>query len=143
MYARQGTFQDRAAIMYSWYMPKDEPSPFIGHRHDWENAVVWLDAAGTSLDGLSVSEHGGYKSTRTPALSGSRPLVKYVSHWPLDHALDLDTTVGSSQPLIAWESLTDAARQALSTTDFGDALVPFKDSDFQGYLNSSYTLLYK
>lgn len=41
---------------------------------------------------------------------------------------------GGQQPLIAWESLPDAARNALQTTDFGSATVPFKDSTFAGNL---------
>jgi len=129
--------------MYSWYMPKDEPSTGIGHRHDWENIVVWLASESTSAEliALSVSQHGGYSTTKTPSLSGSRPLVGYVSYWPLDHALIADSKVGGSQPLIAWESLTDAARTALENTDFGDATVSFKDSDFTSYLEKSYAQL--
>lgn len=44
------------------------------------------------------------------------------------------TTVGGSQPLIAWESLPTVAQNALQTTDFGDANVPFKDSTFTNNL---------
>jgi hypothetical protein len=39
---------------------------------------------------------------------------------------------GGQQPLIAWESLPTAARDALQNTDFGSATVPFKDSTFAG-----------
>jgi hypothetical protein len=28
------------AIMYSWYMPKDEPSFDLGHVNDWEGVIV-------------------------------------------------------------------------------------------------------
>lgn len=122
--------------MYSWYMPKDEPSDGLGHRHDWENAVVWLSSASTSATvlGLAVSQHGGYSTTTAPSFSGVRPLVGYVSYWPLDHQLISDTSVGGSQPLIAWESLASAAQTALSNTDFGSANVPFKDSSFTANL---------
>jgi hypothetical protein len=61
-------------------------------------------------------------------------LVGYVSYWPLDHQLIIETSTGGSQPLIAWESLTDAARTALQNTDFGSANVPFKDSTFTSNL---------
>ena len=33
------------AIMYAWYMPKDQPAHSAtgsGHRHEWENTVVWV-----------------------------------------------------------------------------------------------------
>ncbi|KAE9106020.1 hypothetical protein PF010_g12585 [Phytophthora fragariae] len=29
--------------MYSWYFPKDSPSSRMGHRHDWEHVVVWIN----------------------------------------------------------------------------------------------------
>lgn len=54
--------------------------------------------------------------------------------WPVNHACGLTTTVGGQQPLIAWESLPAAAVTALSDTDFGSAIVPFKDATFTGNL---------
>nr|WP_232460817.1 NPP1 family protein [Bacillus halotolerans] len=36
-----------------------------------------------------------------------------------------DDVVGGTQPLIGWDDLTPAARNALHTTDFGKANVPF------------------
>lgn len=50
------------------------------------------------------------------------------------------STRGGQQPLIAWESLTAAAKTALTNTDFGSANVPFKDSSFQGNLAKAYPL---
>ena len=113
-------------------MPKDSPTSGLGHRHDWENVVVWLSSSSTSATvlGLAVSQHGGYSKTTTPASSGTRPLVGYVSYWPVNHQLIADDSVGGWQPLVAWESLPAAATTALSVTDFGSASVPFKDSDF-------------
>lgn len=132
VYARAATYNGKYAIMYTWYMPKDEPSDGLGHRHEWENAVVWLSSASTSATvlGLATSQHGGYATTSTPAFSGVRPLVGYISYWPVNHQLIADTTAGGSQPLIAWESLPSAAQTALTNTDFGSANVPFKDSAF-------------
>ena len=62
VYARSASFNNAFAIMYAWYMPKvrnachrgvnqkltfalaqDSPSTGLGHRHDWERIVVWLD----------------------------------------------------------------------------------------------------
>ena len=51
--------------------------------------------------------------------------------------MGLTETVGGTQPLIAWESLPSAASEALENTDFGDATVPFKDSTFDGNLESA------
>ncbi|GMF40046.1 unnamed protein product [Phytophthora lilii] len=43
IYGRSTWFRDVWAIMYSWYFPKDSPSPSMGHRHDWEHIIVWID----------------------------------------------------------------------------------------------------
>jgi hypothetical protein len=133
VYARATTHNDRYAIMYSWYMPKTEASTLIGHRHDWQHAVVWFSNGGTSgpnVLGMAVSQNGAYETTTAPSVADSHPLIAYKSSWPNVHELLLDTEVGATQPLVAWESLSDAARNALNTADFGDATVPFKDENF-------------
>lgn len=113
-------------------MPKDSPSSGLGHRHEWENVVVWLSAQSDSASvvGLAVSQHGGYETEIPGTFSGNSPLVGYTSYWPVNHQLIFTNDKGGQQPLIAWDSLTDAARTALTNTDFGDATVPFKDATF-------------
>lgn len=117
-------------------MPKDSPSAGLGHRHDWENVVVWLSSedASASIVGMSVSGHGNYETSTQVTLSGDSPLVGYISNWPLNHQMIFTTAKGGHQPLIAWESLTPAAQTALTDTDFGSANVPFKDSNFDNNL---------
>jgi len=122
-------------------MPKDEPSDGLGHRHDWEGAIVWVDdatIASPTIVALSASAHGGW-DTETSGfdLSGTRPLIRYFSIWPVNHQMGFTSTQGGEQPLIAWESLTDAARTALQNTDFGSANVPFKDPNFMNNLASA------
>lgn len=121
-------------------MPKDSPSDGLGHRHDWEESIVWLsgNTPDATLVAFSVSAHGDLDSTTSPSLSGTRPLAGYISYWPVNHQLIQTSDVGGSQPLIAWESLTSAAQSALQTTDFGDATVPFKDSTFTSNLAKGY-----
>lgn len=121
------------------YFPKDEPISGAGHRHDWEGAIVWLNSAtSTSAENVVAvcpSQHGDWVCTTDGfTLTGTSPLIEYESIFPLDHAMYTTTTVGGTQPLIAWESLTSAAQSALQTTDFGSAIVPFKDSTFSGNL---------
>jgi hypothetical protein len=139
VYARAGAYNGNYAIMYSWYMPKDEPSTGIGHRHDWENIVVWLTSESTtaSVKGVAISAHGGYQKV-SGHFSGTRPLIEYISYWPLDHQLVDTSTQGGEQPLIAWESMTAAARTAIENTDFGDATPSFRDSNFQSYLADAF-----
>ncbi|KAL3417719.1 hypothetical protein PVAG01_10729 [Phlyctema vagabunda] len=134
VYVRGATYGGHYAVMYSWYMPKDEPSDGIGHRHDWEGAIVWLSSstATTAANILAVcpSAHGGWDCTTSYSLSGTGPLIKYESIWPIDHSMGTTSTVGGQQPLIAWESLPTVAQTALETTDFGDANVPFNNAHF-------------
>ena len=89
VYARAGSYNGAFAIMYSWYMPKDSPSTGLGHRHDWENAVVWLSAQSTTAKviGAAASAHGDFDTTTTPNLDGGAGglLVRYFSTWPVNH----------------------------------------------------------
>ena len=160
VYVRGTTYGDYYALMYSWYvktsikflskseffryMPKDEPSDGLGHRHDWEGVIVWLSSstATTAANILAVcpSAHGNWDcSTDGYSLSGTSPLIKYQSIWPLDHSCGLTTTIGGQQPLIAWEDLPTVAQTALDDTDFGSAIVPFIDAHFDTNLaNASF-----
>ncbi|KAJ5652944.1 hypothetical protein N7507_010370 [Penicillium longicatenatum] len=135
IYVRGNSSGDYYALMYAWYMPKDEPSDGLGHRHDWEGAIVWLaDSTSTSADNIVAvcpSAHGSWDcSTDGYTVDGTAPLIDYYSIWPVDHCCGLTTTVGGTQPLIAWESLPTVAQDALDTTDFGSAIVPFIDAHF-------------
>lgn len=118
------------------YFPKDEPYPLMGHRHDWENTVVWLNNLnGTTKDNIVAvcpSAHGDYKCSRDFSTfdNATAPLIKYESEKPMNHALGFTSDVGALQPLIAWESLPPPAILALSTTNFGAASVPFIDSNY-------------
>ncbi|KIW01642.1 uncharacterized protein PV09_06828 [Verruconis gallopava] len=136
VYVRGETYNGYFAIMYAWFFPKDEPSPGIGHRYDWENIVVWLSSESTdaTLLGVAVSQHSGYSTSTSPHLDGSEPTIEYESIWPLDHALYFTSTVGGQQPMIAWENLTDAARSTLNTYDFGAANCKVNDNHFESEL---------
>lgn len=83
--------------MYAWYWPKDEPSAGIGHRQDWESIVAWLSSESTlvTLDGMAVSGHGGFTTSTSPNLSGTRPLIRCYNKWPLDHQPGFTSTVGN------------------------------------------------
>jgi hypothetical protein len=120
IYARATTYEAYYAIMYAWYMPKDSPISGIGHRHDWEGIVVWLssESSSASLVGVAASAHGDWDFKANPALSGTSPLIEYISYFPLDHQLAFTSTVGGKQPLIAWESLPVVAQLALANTDW-------------------------
>lgn len=145
IYGRVMEYDGVWALMYSWYMPKDEPSPYIGHRHDWENAVIWVDditSASPSIVAISASEHSGYKVYYPPSAdyySGYTAKIKYESVFFLvDHCLYATSTAGETQDLIMWDQLTAAAQTALEDTDFGSANVPFKEANFATKVAKAY-----
>lgn len=143
VYARSASYNGVWAIMYAWYFPKDSPSSGLGHRHDWEGAVVWIDnpaATSPQILNISYSQHGDWlnvakSSTNT---NGTHPKLEYKSIWPVNHALYITNTAGGYQPLIGWDDLTAAARTALNTTNFVDANVPLNDSNFTNNLAAAW-----
>ncbi|CAI6282131.1 MULTISPECIES: NPP1 family protein [Bacillus] len=145
VYSRSAWYNGVWAIMYSWYFPKDEASPSLGHRHDWEGIVVWIDnPANQNPKVLSIAYSGHGKFTNvapsgTNMKDGTHPLIAYDSTWPLNHELMMsDRVVGGTQPLIGWDDLTPAARNALNIANFGKANVPFNDSNFTNNLKKAW-----
>ncbi|KAL8366390.1 hypothetical protein RB595_004931 [Gaeumannomyces hyphopodioides] len=130
-YARAGVVDGQFVIMYSWYMPKDQPrDDSIGaHRHDWENVVVFPDAARQAIVRGAASGHGKYKiagALPTP------PIVEYFTSFPTNHELQWSGDVRAVQhAVLDWEVMTPQARDALQNHDFGSANVPFKDGSFE------------
>ncbi|KAL2889784.1 putative necrosis- and ethylene-inducing protein2 precursor protein [Ceratocystis lukuohia] len=144
VYVRGAWYGSQYGIMYSWYMPKDEPSTGLGHRHDWENAIIWIDSPDVTspkIVGLSTSAHGGYatiKSDFSSHFNGNSAFIEYISNWPINHQLVISTTQGLMQPLIAYESLTYQARYTLENWDFGSANVPFKEANMASNLEKAW-----
>ncbi|OWZ19526.1 Necrosis inducing protein NPP1 [Phytophthora megakarya] len=124
------------AIMYAWYFPKDSPSSRMGHRHDWEHAIVFLDNPDVpepKIMACSVSSHSGYyKYNPCPpwVIDGTSLKVRYKHAWPKNHDLDVTGDAGTFQDLIMWDQLTDDARRALNSVSFGKANTPFNDGTF-------------
>ncbi|RLN48870.1 hypothetical protein BBJ28_00017289 [Nothophytophthora sp. Chile5] len=145
IYGRAVAYEGVYAFMYSWYMPKDEPLSGLGHRHDWEAAVVWVDdisLAEPNIVALSASAHSGYHVYYPPSssyLSGNSAKIDYsTTYVVIDHSLSATSSSGETQDLIMWDQLTTAARTALEDTDFGSANVPFKEANFQTKLGDAY-----
>ncbi|KAI9052946.1 hypothetical protein LZ554_003218 [Drepanopeziza brunnea f. sp. 'monogermtubi'] len=138
IYVRSADYGGNIVLIYAWYFPKDEPSPWFGHRNDWESVVIYVasENSTTAADVRAVcpSAHGRYDCvTSGIPFSGTSVRVEYTSEfWPLNHALKLTplSLDGGQQPLVAWESMPAAARDSLATFDFGNARVPIRDPMF-------------
>lgn len=147
VYVRAKQLEDKYAIMYAWYFPKNQPVHPIswhGRRHDWQSVVVFLskNSLDAKLLGISFTRanledqvYSIVKAGDWPPieryLDGTRPKMKFQSdnmQDPFD--LVMTTTKGGEQPLIDWQKLTPAARKGLNERDYRDVQVPFKDSIF-------------
>lgn len=139
VYGRAAWYNGFYGIMYAWYFPKDSPSSGLGHRHDWENVIIWIDNPtyySPTLFAVSASVSDGYTPYYPPEIGyfdGFSSKIEYANVF-LDHRVRETTLQGEKQPLIMWEQLTDAARMALEQTDFGYAKVPLRDEVFQAKL---------
>ncbi|MCY8242199.1 NPP1 family protein [Bacillus haynesii] len=144
VYSRSAWYNGVWAIMYAWYFPKDSPLPGFGHRHDWEGIVVWVDnPANKNPKVLSIaySGHGKFEKVAPSStiMEGDHPKIRYdAPQAPINHSLYVDSIKGGMQPLIGWEDLTPAARNALNTHDFGAANVPFNDANFNNNLRKAW-----
>ncbi|EGZ15454.1 hypothetical protein PHYSODRAFT_406265, partial [Phytophthora sojae] len=144
VYGRSTWYNGVWAIMYSWYFPKDSPSSGLGHRHDWEHVIVWIDNPDMpepKILAVTPSAHSGYSAQVPPdadKVDGPSVKVNYESKWPINHALESTTKGGDYQDLIMWTQMTDAARQALDNTNFGSANVPMNSGNFLGKLGKAW-----
>ncbi|EGY23396.1 necrosis- and ethylene-inducing protein [Verticillium dahliae VdLs.17] len=110
----------------------------IAHRHDFENIVVFVDDPAVNpipaILGGAASGHGEYKTTATPDVEGDSVKVEYFTTFLTNHELQFTATSGKTYPISDWDAMPQGARDALETTDFGSANVPFKDGNFDSNL---------
>ncbi|KAI9986028.1 hypothetical protein PInf_024869 [Phytophthora infestans] len=132
------------AIMYSWYFPKDSPSSGLGHRHDWEHVIVWIDNPGIEspkILAVTPSAHDGYSKQVPPksdCVDGTSVKVNYESTWPVNHALESTSKGGDFQDLIMWDQLSENARRAMNGVGWGKANTPFNDGNFKSKLKKAW-----
>lgn len=145
VYGRSTWYNNVWAIMYSWYFPKDCPVSGMGHRHDWEHVIVWIDNPALEnavILAVTPSAHSGYSTFAPPdpaTVDGTSAKVEYTaSYVVINHHLESTTNAGEFQDLIMWDDMPEAARNALNSVDFGAANVPMKDGNFLAKLESAY-----
>ncbi|EGZ13424.1 hypothetical protein PHYSODRAFT_514298 [Phytophthora sojae] len=144
VYSRSGWYRDVWAIMYAWYFPRDiswYEASYPPVRHDWINTIVWLNnpaLENPSLLGVSASredaEYVAYPPTVKEFMNGTHPKMEYFMGFYVGgyHTIDVSLDAGDFQDLVHWSQLTDQARKALETADFGVVTpVPFNDVNFE------------
>ncbi|KAG7378004.1 hypothetical protein PHYBOEH_000525 [Phytophthora boehmeriae] len=147
VYGRSAWHGDVWAIMYAWYFPKGFWADFPTRRHDWANVIVWIDnpaLENPKIVGLSTS-HGDSKYKKiAPAPefaieNGTTPKFYHSLAFLFGSPVMSYTLRGGEfQDLIMWEQLTNEARTALETTDFGNAEVPFIDANIEKKLEDAW-----
>ncbi|EPQ27597.1 uncharacterized protein PFL1_04735 [Pseudozyma flocculosa PF-1] len=144
VYVRSKWYRGKWAIVYSWYFPKDVVSSGIGHRHDWEGAIVWIDnpaAANPKILGASASAHGHWRNyVPVPGADrdGDTVKIQYSAEGINSHANDLTDKGGRRYPVITWEALPDIAKRGLDGHSWGDANPLIIDANFDNNLAKAY-----
>ncbi|MGK3940942.1 NPP1 family protein [Streptomyces caeruleatus] len=147
-YSRAKCNNGWCGIIYASYFEKDEASPGIGHRHDWECMVVWVKEGDALPSYLSASAHGGF-STHPIAdvpMNGQRVEAVYHKDGASTHAFrfakwgetpENDTGAWHQENLLTWDNMASNLRGILNASDWGDANFPLQDSKFADHLNKA------
>lgn len=143
-YARSKCDGDWCAHMYALYFEKDQghdgPSA-IGHRHDLEHVVVWVDQRTGTAEHVSASAHGEYATRPRGDLAwqDDHPKIVYHKDGGGTHAFRFagadeqpENHQGSWQypALVEWEDFPNETREALVGADFGSATLALADDEF-------------
>ncbi|KAF1785067.1 Necrosis inducing protein [Phytophthora cactorum] len=133
VYSRSTWYEDKWAIMYAWYFPKDMQNVGLIKR------VFGMIGNSASMYGIRYETSKPPK--RSDIINGTTAKVRYDEDtWDGWHTIFQFHEEGEYQDLIQWNQLTDAAREALENTDFGDfANVPFNDAYFETNLKAAST----
>jgi hypothetical protein len=130
-YTRQITLDPKnfggntTAVMYAQYFLKDmgnKAGKPGGHRHDWEEVVVFFNAKGQATKAVA-SAHGGYKAIdRSPKYagywSGNRPKVAYGVQYAasfLNNSFWFTDRTGETPSMVDWEFLSPQAKSAIAS----------------------------
>lgn len=125
------------AHMYALYFPKDQGMangvavPAVGHRFEFENAVVWVKDG--VIAAVSFSQHSGYeiKNAADVTINGTTVSVQYGTGGDTTHSFRPGNG-GSPMPApVSMESVTAAAHGTLNQpTTFGGIDFPERDDIF-------------
>ncbi|EGZ08266.1 necrosis inducing-like protein NPP1 type [Phytophthora sojae] len=153
VYSRSDWYRGKWTIMYAWYFPKGRACKDdfkTGHRHFWEDVVVWVDNPNPDNSTLlGVPMYAGHRHIKVVPVDEKYlkdgKTVKFGSYKSLGaQVVGLTEDYGEIQDLITWEQLTVEARTALSEANFHvdggvrEVVVPIKDGQFEKTLESAY-----
>ncbi|EMT72582.1 hypothetical protein FOC4_g10001219 [Fusarium odoratissimum] len=114
--------------------------PLSGHKHDWENVVVFVTTS--TIQRVVASAHGKYRHKDKPLLQDGHPLIVYHKSFMSTHALrfakdedvkEVENDYGKwvMADLIGWDGFpTQEFKKKLSRHKFGKANFHLKDGQF-------------
>ncbi|KAF5639285.1 NLP4 [Fusarium sp. NRRL 52700] len=145
VYTRKRCNNGWCAYLYDYYFETDRTGLlFGGHRHDWENAVVFVK--NNTIRRVVVSAHGEYLHKDKPLTQDGHPLIVYHKCGVLTHALrfakDKDVRKVENHygkwvmaDLVGWDGFpTPEHRKKLSSYKFGKANFHLTDERFASSL---------
>lgn len=158
LYSRKKCNNGWCAYAYSIYFEKDQVNEVldIGHRHDFEQVVVWVQ--NDQVKFVSSSHHRNYRKQATNEVSflGSRPKIVYHKEGAGSHTLRLagpderpenETGQWHRPTLVGWDHFPQdevtvngektKVRDVLARADFGAASFWIRDANFPGLLEKS------
>ncbi|MER6128757.1 NPP1 family protein [Streptomyces sp. NPDC001795] len=156
-YSRAKCNNGWCGIIYTLYFEKDEASPGIGHRHDWECAVVWVKQGASKPSYLSASRHGGFSThpvNEVPMDStGAHVEIVYHKDGASTHAFRFAKwgetpeawgNGGWDHPaLVSWDhypASKDPSKNLqtiMNNSSWGNANFPLQDAKFDDHLNKA------
>lgn len=149
-YARLKSNNGWTAVMYASYFEKDQATlgpAAIGHTHDWEHVIVWIN--NNQVQYVSVSQHATYQTLPASSIlfNGTHPKIVYHKDGVSTHDFRFantnddppeNATGGWFFPrLIGWDGYPAGYRDKLMTANFGDATIKINDSNFSWALAST------
>ncbi|MFJ4466495.1 NPP1 family protein [Streptomyces sp. NPDC089424] len=143
-YARAKCNNGWCAVMYASYFEKDQVTlgpAALGHTHDWEHVVVWVNDNEAKY--VSVSQHNTYEVAARSSIrfDGTHPKIVYHKDGIGSHCFRF--AGGNDEPaenatggwffprLVGWNGYPAGYRDKLMGADFGAATIKIDDGDFQ------------
>ncbi|WP_405962691.1 NPP1 family protein [Streptomyces sp. NBC_00723] len=147
-YSREKCNNGWCAVMYASYFEKDQVTlgpAAIGHTHDWEHVIVWIN--NNEVQYVSVSQHNTYQTLARSQIrfDGTHPKIVYHKDGISSHCFRFAN--GNDEPaenatgnwfyprLVGWEGYPAGYRDKLGGADFGSATFKIDDGDFQWALD--------
>lgn len=149
-YSREKCNNDWCAVVYASYFEKDQATlgpAAIGHTHDWEHVVVWIND--NQVKYVSVSQHNTYQVAASSSVrfDGTHPKIVYHKDGVSTH--DFRFANGNDEPaenatggwffprLVGWNGYPEGYRDKLMNADFGSATIKITDGTFNSTLANS------